>query len=82
MFQAQLSQMQDEMKNTSVTGTAGNGLVSITVNGEHEVQSVSIKPDCVDPEDIEGLEDLIKLAFNDATGQLEDKAPKNLPFGF
>lgn len=66
MFQEQLSQMQDKMKVVEATGTAGNGLVSITLNGENEMKKIAIKPECVDPQDVEGLQDLIKAAYKDA----------------
>ncbi len=88
MLQEKFSQMQEEMKNIEVTGQAGNGLVTVTLNGENEMIKISIKPECVDPEDVEGLEDLIKAAHDDATKKLKDKMPGNdslesfgMPFG-
>ncbi|MFT4553849.1 MAG: DNA-binding YbaB/EbfC family protein [Chlamydiales bacterium] len=72
-MQEEFSRMQDEMKNTEVTGKAGNGLVEITLNGENEIKKIKINPECVDPEDVEGLEDLIKAAHNDATKQLQSQ---------
>ena len=63
MFQDTIAKMQEDMKNTEVTGQAGNGLVVVTVNGEHQLTNITIKPECVDPEDVEGLEDLIKAAL-------------------
>ena len=71
MLQSQLTQMQSQMQNTEVTGTAGNGLVSITLNGDNDLKSIVIKPDCVDPEDVEGLQDLIKAASNDAKNKAQ-----------
>lgn len=76
MLQEQMKQMQSQMKNTEVVGTAGNGLVTIIINGEHEMKSVKIKPECVDAEDIEGLEALIKAAYKDACSKLDSQAPK------
>ena len=58
-LQEQLIQAQEDMKNREVTGSSGGGLVSIKMNGEYEVQSVSIKKECIDPEDQDGLEDLV-----------------------
>ena len=75
MLQSQLTQMQSQMQNTEVTGTAGNGLVSITLNGDNDLKSIVIKPDCVDPEDVEGLQDLIKAAYNDAKKKLQEHSP-------
>lgn len=78
MLQDQLSRVQSQMENVEATGTSGNGLVSITLSGEHEVKKIKINPECVDKEDIEGLEDLIKAAFNDAAHKLKDSMP-NMP---
>lgn len=75
MFQQQLSQMQEQfsqkLETLEVTGSAGNGLVQITLSGNNEMKRIAIKPDCVDPQDIEGLEMLIKAAYNDANTQLK-----------
>ncbi len=79
MFQQQLSRMQNEMLKAEATGTAGNGLVSITINGEHAIKEIKIKPDCVDPDDIEGLEDLIKAAHAEALNKLQDATQGNMP---
>lgn len=73
-MQEQFMRMQEEMKNTTATGSAGNGLVEVTLNGDHEMVELKIKPDCVDPEDIEGLEDLIKAAYADANKKLQDNS--------
>lgn len=72
-MQEQLSQMQNQMQNTEVVGTAGNGLVTITLTGGHEMKSIHIKPDCVDPEDVDGLQDLIKAAYADASSKLNSQ---------
>jgi DNA-binding YbaB/EbfC family protein len=86
MLQQQFSQMQEEMKSLVVTGSAGNGLVQIEMNGDKEVLRVNIKPDCIDKNDIEGLQDLIIAAFKDAETQVKqqtsDASTGNLPFGF
>lgn len=77
MFQEQLSSMQgaltQRLEQLEVTGSAGNGLVQVTLNGSHEMKKLSIKPECVDPEDIEGLETLIKAAYQDAYNQLKEQ---------
>ncbi|MBT3393970.1 MAG: YbaB/EbfC family nucleoid-associated protein [Waddliaceae bacterium] len=75
MFQDTIAKMQEDMKNTEVTGQAGNGLVVVTVNGEHQLTNITIKPECVDPEDVEGLEDLIKAALDDASSKISDNMP-------
>jgi nucleoid-associated protein EbfC len=77
MFQQQLSQMQEsisgKLDTMEVTGSAGNGLVHITLTGANEMKRIQIKPDCVDPEDVEGLETLIKAAYEDACSKLKEQ---------
>ncbi len=88
VFQEQFSKMQDQLKNAEATGQAGNGLVTLTMNGENELTKVKIKPECVDADDIEGLEDLIKAAHDDALKKLKEQMPDTdslgsmgMPFG-
>lgn len=80
MLQQQFSQMQEQIQNAEATGSAGNGLVTITLTGENEMKSIHIKPDCVDPEDVEGLQDLIKAAYADACKKLKSQSPQ-MPTG-
>lgn len=89
MMQDQLTKMQSNLKNIEAIGTAGNGLVTITLFGEHELKQIKIKPECVDPEDVEGLQDLIKAAYNEASKKLHTESmqqmggsPGQLPPGF
>ena len=78
-MQAQIEKMQEELKGTIVTGSAGGGLVTVTMNGDKEVKAVEIKPECVDLEDLEALQDLLIGAFNDAAMQLQSSTP-SFPF--
>lgn len=77
MFQQQISQMQEQLserlETMEVVGSSGNGLVSITLSGTNEMKRIAIKKECVDPEDIEGLEVLIKAAYNDANAKLKEQ---------
>jgi DNA-binding YbaB/EbfC family protein len=74
MLQQQFSKLQDQMQNTEATGTAGNGLVVLTLTGEGALKQIRIKPECVDPEDVEGLETLIKAAHEDAQKKLQSQS--------
>lgn len=78
-FQQQLTQMQTKMQQSEVTGSAGNGLVTLTLTGEHVLKDIKIKPECVDPEDIEGLQVLIKAAHEDATKKLNSQQMSGMP---
>lgn len=80
-MQEQLSKMQSGMKDVEVIGSAGNGLVTVTLNGDNEMRKIKIQPQCVDLEDLEGLEDLIKAAHQDALKQLSEKVSSQLPPG-
>lgn len=75
MMQDQLRKFQEQMQQAEAIGTAGNGLVTITLSGEQEMKKIVIKPECVDPEDVEGLQDLIKAAYNDAHKRLKEQTP-------
>lgn len=74
-LQEQLLQAQDDLKNKEVTGSSGGGLVSVVLTGEYEVKNVSIKKECIDPEDQDGLEDLVLSAFQNACEQLKEAEP-------
>lgn len=67
-MQDQMSQMKESLQKTLIQGTAGNGLVAVTINGEKDLKKISINPECAS--DVEGLQDLIVAAFEDATQKL------------
>ena len=62
----------EELENTEFTGTASGEMVSVTMTGKHQVTAVKIKPEAVDPDDIEMLEDLVAAAVNDAIRQVDE----------
>lgn len=65
-MQEDMASLQADLDEREYTATSGGGIVEITVNGKHEVKSVKISPEAVDPDDIEMLEDLLTVAFNEA----------------
>ena len=71
-MQNEMKKMQDELKRKTVDVTAGGGAVKIVMNGEKQVQSLTIDPAAVDPEDVEMLQDLLAGAFNGATRKVDD----------
>ena len=79
LMQQQFSQLQTQVTNMEVTGSAGGGLVSITLKGDGAMKSIKINPECVDKEDVEGLELLIKTAYSDAQQKISEHAPSGLP---
>lgn len=80
LMQQQFQQLQTQMAQAEATGTAGGGLVTLTLNGEGALIRLKINPQCVDSEDIEGLEALIKAAHADAQQRLQASSSQALPF--
>ena len=70
-MQRQIEMAQAEIQEMRFTGTAGGELVKVTVTGKHQLESVEIAKEVVDPEDIEGLQDLIIAATNQALAQVD-----------
>lgn len=71
-LQAQLAKIQEELGNETLTGTAGAGSVKVTLTGHGAVAKVEIDKAAVDPEDVETLEDLVQVAFNDAQAKVQE----------
>ena len=65
-MQADMQRAQEELKNSEVTGSAAGGMVEITMTGDKEVTAVKIKPEAVDPDDVEMLQDMVLAAVNEA----------------
>lgn len=70
--QEQIAKMQEELREKELETSAGGGAITVKVNGKQEILQIKIKPEVVDPEDIEMLEDLILTAVNDAVKQSQD----------
>lgn len=84
-FQSQMAQLQQtlskELDMAEVEGFSGQNLVKVTMSGTGEVRKISINPECVDKEDIEGLESLIKQAFQDAHKKMQELAESSSGMG-
>ncbi len=65
-MQEQVEQAQGDIDNMEFSAQSGGGMVSVVVNGKREIKSLDIKPEVVDPEDIDMLQDLIVAAVNEA----------------
>ena len=65
-MQKEMLKVQEELKEKEFEGTAGGNLVTVKMNGQMEITSISIKPEAVDPDDVEMLEDLIMAAVTNA----------------
>ena len=75
-MQAKIAAAQEELARKTVSAEVGGGQVKVVMTGKRELQSIEIKPDCVDPQDVEFLQDLILSAVNEAgrkVAELEEK---------
>jgi nucleoid-associated protein EbfC len=77
-MQEQMAKAQEELANTTVTGTAGGDIVTVEMSGEFRTKSVRIKKEAIDPEDAETLEDLLVVAVNDAVGKVQELSGKKM----
>jgi len=73
-MQQDMLKMQEELEVKQYEAAAGGGVVKAVVNGKHEVLSITIKPEAVDPDDIEMLEDLVAAAVNATVKQVDETA--------
>ncbi len=71
-MQAKMAMLQNELGDREVEASAGGGMVKVKVNGKQELLSVSINKECVDPEDVATLEELVFTAVNQAMKQSQD----------
>ena len=85
-MQRQMEALQAEIEEKEVTTTAGGGAVTAVVNGKKEITRLEIKPEVVDPDDVEMLQDMIVAAVNEAITQSENATneamSKLTPMGF
>ena len=72
LMQERMEAVQAEVEQKTVEATAGGGVITVVANGKKEIESIKIKPEAVDPDDVETLEDLIMVAVNDAIKKADD----------
>ena len=65
-FQKKMKKTQEKLEDMTVTGSASGDMITVVMNGQHEVLEVNVKPEVVNPDDVEMLQDLILTAYNDA----------------
>ena len=70
-MQDQITELQEDIEARDFTATAGGGAVEVTLTGKKTIKSLTLKPEVVDPEDIEMLQDLIISAINEAVNNIE-----------
>jgi DNA-binding YbaB/EbfC family protein len=77
-MQQEVLKIQEDLKNEKIEGKAGEGKVTVTLNGHHEVQSVHLDPSLLNPDDAEIVEDLLVVAFRDAFEKVKDVSARKL----
>ena len=77
-FQQQMQKIQDELKQTTLTTTAGGGAITVVITGDQHIESISIDPAAIDPEDPELLADMITAAINEAIEESQGLAKQKL----
>lgn len=77
-MQQNMLKMQEEMESEEFEASAGGGAVTVKMSGKKELTAVSIKPEAVDPDDVEMLEDLILTAVNDVLSKVDEMNTKKM----
>lgn len=77
-MQQEMAKAQQELENKEVVGTAGGGVVKVTMNGHKQLRGIEIAPEVIDPDDAEMLQDLITAAFNEALKQVDELVSKDM----
>ena len=76
-MQTKMQEMQDKLAEVEISGRAGGGMVTITMDGRHNASKVKIKPSLLE-EEVEMLEDLIAAAINSAVKEIEKESKKKI----
>lgn len=71
-MQTKIANLQNELSAREVESSSGGGMVKVKVNGKQELLDITINPECVDPSDVEMLQDLVKTAVNQAMKESQD----------
>jgi len=76
--QKKAAEVQERLGQMLVVGSAGGGLVEVTSNGHGQIQGIKLRPEAVDKDDLEALEDLILVAIQDAQRKAYDLSEKEM----
>lgn len=77
-FQSKMAKLQEELGEKTVEASAGGGMVTVVVNGQQEVLSITIDPEVIDQDDVEMLQDLILAATNDGLSRAKSMANEEM----
>ena len=73
-LQKRMAELQEELESATVEATAGGGVVSVVVSGKMTVESITIDPEVVSPDDVDILEDLVTAAVNEGLTKAQEMA--------
>lgn len=77
-MQGKMAEMQAKLGEIEISGAAGGGMVTATLNGKGELRRLKIDPALADPQEVEVLEDLVVAAFNDAKTKVEARVAEEM----
>ena len=77
-MQARLAKAQEELENETVQTSSGGGAVTVVATGKQSIESVTIDPAAVDPDDVEMLQDLVLTAVNEALAKSQQLASERI----
>ena len=77
-MQAEMLKMQEELKTRTVETTVGGGALTIVANGKKEIESINIKPEALDPDDVEMLQDMIVSGVNEALRKIDEMTEREM----
>ena len=77
-MQADMAKAQEDLKTEEVSATSGGGMVTVTVTGDLVVKAIEVKPEAIDPDDPELLQDMVLAAVNEGLRSAQDLAAKRM----
>lgn len=77
-MQQDLLKMQENLEAQTYTAQSGGGMVKATVDGKHQLTEIVIDPECVDPDDVEMLQDMVMAAVNEAFRQADEASAQSM----
>jgi len=78
-MQKKMEKIKEELAETAIEASAGGGMVVVEMTGAYELINIKIKPEAVDPDDVEMLEDLVIASINEALAQVTKLREERLP---
>jgi len=78
-MQKKMEQIKQDLAETAIESTSGGGMVTVSISGAYELLDLKIKPEAVDPDDVEMLEDMVIAAINEALSQVTKLRDETLP---